>query len=102
LIVNCIFGLESGLNLNLAEKQSLQWPLRTVTRADLRYEFEYIYEFLSTDSLFWSVMFRLTNLHINFKLPLNLLPNFIRFRIENNLSVLASRLDSMNFLNLSN
>ena len=100
LIVNSIFGLETGLNLSQNDKCLLQWPLKTINKYNT-VEYNSIYRFLSTDSLFWSILFKLSNLQVNFKYSINHLPSYISHRIENGLSMLASRADTVSYLNLS-
>ena len=103
LIVNSIFGYDlTGLATLTQNDQSLLiWPLKTINRFN-RTEYNSIYRFLSTDSLFWAILFKLSNLQINFKFSINYLPNYIRCRIENEVSILSQRVDTMGQLNLSN
>ena len=61
LIVNSIFGFETGLNLTQNEQFSLQWPLKVINKYN-SIEYNSMYYFLSTDSLFWSILFKLSNL----------------------------------------
>lgn len=101
LIVNSIFGLDTGINLTQNERNMIQWPLKLINKYTYQIEYNSIYKFLSTGSLFWSIIFKLSNLEINFKYSINLMPTYIKYRIESGLSPLATRLDSMNYLNLS-
>ena len=102
LLVKCIFGYQTELNLTHSEKLHIQWPLKLINKYNQEHEYNYTYRFLNTDSLFWSILFKLPNLSVNFKLPLQLLPIFIKNRIESGQSVLTPRLDTLNCLNLSN
>jgi hypothetical protein len=100
LIVNSLFGFDTGLNLTQNDRNLLIWPLKTINRYN-KNEYNSTYRFLSTDSIFWATLFKLSNLQVNFKFPINFLPNYIRYRIENELSILAQRVDTMGHLNLS-
>jgi hypothetical protein len=101
LFIKCIFGLETELNFTQAEKFFIQWPLKTTDRYHDEQEFVYMYSLLNTDSLFWSSLFKLSNLSTNLRLPLNLLPLFLKSKIESGHSFLSPRVDNTNCLNLS-
>lgn len=81
--------------------KSSSWPLKSINQAQSGYDYNCIFNFLSTNSLFWSSIFKLESVGAVFDFNCSNLPPQLRFRIENGLSTLSSKLDAFNVLKLS-
>lgn len=101
LITNIIFGYETEVNLSQNDRFTFQWQLKQLNYYDNKIDYDSVYNFLNTNSIYWSIAFKLVNIKANFKFSLNNLPLNVRFRIENGLSFLNRRLDTINYINLN-
>ncbi|CAF0889215.1 unnamed protein product [Brachionus calyciflorus] len=98
---------QHSLNLTNAPTSTLQnlyqtnWPLKLVNRSQYGIDYDFIFNFLNTNSIFWLSLFKLDEIGAVFRLPSSAFPLIIQNRIDSLSSYLSSKLDSQNILSLS-
>ncbi len=108
MIVNCLFSDTAKINYICNElgyssnmEHRISWPLKLVNRSQYNLEYDCIFKFLNSNSLFWLTIFRLDSMSFTFSLETSSLPPNLKYRIENGLSYLSSKVDAFNVLNLT-
>lgn len=111
IIVNCLFSSSAKINYiynNLPDtnyssdiEKKINWPLKLVNRSQYCLEYDCIFNFLNSNSLFWYTIFKLDHTGATFSIECNSLPTNLKYRVENGLSLLSVKADAFNVLNLS-
>ena len=96
MIVNCLFSSTTKINYICTElgylsnmEHRIAWPLKLVTRSQYNLEYDCIFRFLNSSSVFWLTIFRLDSMGLTFSLETSALPSNLKHRVENGLSFLS-------------
>ncbi len=72
MIVNCLFSSTTKINYICTElgyssnlEHRIAWPLKLVTRSQYNLEYDCIFRFLNSSSVFWLTIFRLDSMGLN-------------------------------------
>ena len=87
IIVNCLFSSSKKIsyicsnvpdfNYSSNIEPKVNWPLKLVNRSQHGIEYDCIFNFLNTNSIFWFTIFKLDHMGATFSIEANSLPVYI-------------------------